>query len=142
MLLIKLKQEKIQKDQKVSVSKNHHWNTGTIKCTCWHIFRTSVNWKIPALSSNECYSILLIIHWLLNINYLYILYYTHNITAFFYNSLEYTFFFLGQKKLLLLPEMRVMKKPSPGQPQIIFLINLTEFYWLNVYHYGFKKLNH
>ena len=38
--------------------------------------------------------------------------------------------------------MRVMKKASPERPQIIFLINLTEFYWLNVYHYGFKKLNH
>ena len=30
------------------------------------------------------------------------------------------------------------KKSSPRRPTIIFSINLTEFYYLNVYHYGFK----
>ena len=39
------------------------------KYICWNIFRTSVNWQIPALSSNECYIIhdhtLIFMHWLL-----------------------------------------------------------------------------
>ena len=40
----------------------------------YHIFRTSVNWQIPALSSNECCIILLIIDLLLHIHYVCILY--------------------------------------------------------------------
>ena len=47
---------------------------------------------------------------------------------------------LGQKKkLLLFLEMRLMKKiftwPAANY---FFLINLTEFYWLDGCHYGFK----
>ena len=40
------------------------------KCLCQHILRTSVNCQIPAISLNECYIILLIIHWFLYIDYL------------------------------------------------------------------------
>ena len=48
------------------------------KCICSRIFRTSVNWKrrILQLSSNEYYIILLIIHWLLFLEYLHIVSYS------------------------------------------------------------------
>ena len=52
------------------------WKSRSGKSSCDNtFFRTSVNQLIPALSSNEWNIILLIIHWHLYIDYLYILYY-------------------------------------------------------------------
>ena len=54
----KTKTKAIQKDQTVS-EWNHGWKKEQEKC---NIFRTSVNWQIPTLPSNECYIILFSIH--------------------------------------------------------------------------------
>ena len=68
--------KKIQKDQNVS-EWNHGWKTGAAKVNVLTYFHNFCQLPISALSSNECYIILLIIHWFLYINYLYMLYYLH-----------------------------------------------------------------
>ena len=45
------------------------------KCMSWHIFRTSIYFKIPALSSNECY---IIIDFYTLITYTFCITYTYN----------------------------------------------------------------
>ena len=55
---------------------NQEWQM----CMCLHIFRTSVNYLILALSWNECNIMLLIIHWILYTDYLCILYYLPTLT--------------------------------------------------------------
>ena len=76
------------------------------KCMFLHILKTFVQWQIPALSSNECYTILLIIYWFLYIDYSYMLCYLpltliiiqHVLITSSYidfnNSLQFTFFIL------------------------------------------------
>ena len=51
------------------------------KSMCYLILRTLVDWQIPALSSNECYIILLIIQL-----FLYIDYFSHFILLNAYNN--------------------------------------------------------
>ena len=63
------------------------------KCSCCHIFRTSVNWQIPALSSNEFYIILLIMRWFLYID-IFILLTLKLIHHALITSLQYKFSFL------------------------------------------------
>ena len=56
-----------QKRKRKKLKKTKTYLNETIEMK--HIFRTCVNRQIPTLSWNECNIMLLIIHWLLNIDY-------------------------------------------------------------------------
>ena len=70
LFLIKQKQKKF-KNTKTYLNETMLENQERQKWMCQHIFRTFVNYLIPALSWNECNIMLLIIHSLLYNDYLY-----------------------------------------------------------------------
>ena len=68
LLLIKQKQKNSKIPKRICMKP-------CFKTMSKNIFGTFVNQVIPSLSWNECNVMLLIIHWLLYVDYLYILYY-------------------------------------------------------------------